>query len=152
MKKPNPKATQKTPTLRKGESVHSSGGYQYRWFDSQGKRRTVHAMTLSELREKEEQIVQDKRDGIKPESANVTVNDLFDLWRQVKRGLKDNTFQNYKYMYTQFVSPSLGKKRIGSLVRSDIKRFYNTLAEERGLTIATVDGVIQSFIKSLTWQ
>ena len=135
------KTNQKTPVLRKGESVHSNGGYQYRWFDSQGKRRTVHAMTLAELRKKEEQIAQDMRDGIKPESANVTVNDLFDLWRQVKRGLKDNTFQNYQYMYQQFVAPSLGKRRIVALVKSDIKRFYNTLAEDRNLTIATVDVV-----------
>lgn len=137
----NKKANQKAPVLRKGESVHSSGGYQYRWFDSQGKRRTVHAMTLAELRKKEEQIAQDMRDGIKPESANITVNDMFELWRQVKRGLKDNTFQNYQYMYRQFVAPSLGKRRIAALVKSDIKRFYNTLAEERNLTITTVDGV-----------
>jgi len=58
-----------------------------------------------------------------------------------KRGLKDNTFQNYVYMYTQYAAPRFGQKRISSLVKSDVKRFYNTLVDERGLSIATVDVV-----------
>ena len=71
----------------------------------------------------------------------VTLNDMYELWKQLKRGLKDNTFQNYQYMYRTFVEPSFGRKRIASLIKSDIKRFYNTLVDERGLSVSTVDGV-----------
>ena len=71
----------------------------------------------------------------------VTLNDIYKLWKKLKRGLKDNTFQNYQYMYRTFVEPSFGRKRIASLIKSDIKRFYNTLVDERGLSVSTVDGV-----------
>lgn len=130
-----------TPSLRKGESIHLSGGYQYRWTDEAGKRHSVHAPTLEELREKEADIERDLQDHIRPEARNVTLNDLFSLWKQLKRGLKDNTLQNYVYMYEQFVAPRFGKRRIADLSKSDVKRFYNTLVDERGLAISTVDVV-----------
>ena len=40
-----------------------------------------------------------KNDGIKTEARYITVNELFDLWKVLKRGLKNNTFENYQYMY-----------------------------------------------------
>ena len=66
---------------------------------------------------------------------------MFELWKQIKRGLKDNTFQNYQFMYNQYVAPRFGKQKISTLIKSDVKRFYNTLADERGLSIATIDVV-----------
>ena len=44
-------------------------------------------------------------------------------------------------MYTMFVQPEIGQFRIQTLKKSDIKRFYNMLVEERGLKISTVDNV-----------
>lgn len=127
--------------LRKGESQRKDGTYDYRWTSRNGKRHSVYAKTLTELREKEAEIQRDKSDGIKTEARTVTVNDIFDLWCDLKRGLKDNTFQNYKYMYNQFVRPDFGKKRVSSLKKSDVKRFYNILADERQLQASTIDGV-----------
>lgn len=126
-------------TLLKGEQKRPNGTYAYRWTDSTGHRHAVYAETLSDLRAKEALIQQDIRDQIKPEARNVTLNDMFELWKQLKRGLKDNTFQNYVYMYTQYSAPRFGQKRISTLAKSDVKRFYNTLVDERGLSIATVD-------------
>lgn len=37
----------------------------------------------------------------------------------LKRGLKDNTFENYKYMYETFVRNQIGDKRISMLKKSD---------------------------------
>ena len=82
-----------------------------------------------------------KLDGIKAEARYVTVNEMFDLWCQLKRGLKNNTFENYKYMYDTFVRPNFGKQRIAALKKSDVKRFYNYLADERGLQASTIDSV-----------
>ena len=101
-------------TLRKGETQRKDGTYDFRWTSADGKRHSVYAATLQELREKEEEI---------------------------KRGLKHNTFTNYKYMYNMFVRPSFGKLRIASVKKSDVKRFYNTLADEKILTIATIDNI-----------
>ena len=117
--------------LRKGETQRANGTYDYRWVDKDGKRRSIYAKTLEELREKEKEIEKDQHDGIKAESRYVTINDLYELWKQVKRGLKDNTFQNYQYMYDTFVRPEFGKKRISTLKKTDVKRFYNHLADER---------------------
>lgn len=127
--------------LRKGESQRADGTYDYRWTTRNGKRHSVYAKTLDELREKEEQIMKDKSDGIKVEASKVTIDDLFELWCDLKRGLKDNTFQTYKYMYTQFVSPNLGKRRVSTIKKSDIKRFYNLLADDRNLKISTIDRI-----------
>lgn len=127
--------------LRTGEGQRPNGTYEYRWTDKTGKRRRVYAKTLEELREKEKEIERDKSDGIKAEARYVTVNELFDLWKQIKRGLKDNTFQNYQYMYNTFVQPEFGKKRISTLKKTDVKRFYNYLADERGLQASTIDSI-----------
>ena len=127
--------------LRKGESQRANGGYDYRWTDQKGKRHSIYAKTLEALREAEQQAVKDQCDGIKTEARNVTINAMFELWKQIKRGLKDNTFQNYQYMYGMFVAPTLGKRRISTLTKSDVKRFYNTLVDERGLAISTVDSI-----------
>ena len=135
------KSIASSPILQKGESRHSNGKYQYRWTDDTGARHSIYAPTLDELRAKEALIEQDIREQIKPEARGVTLNCMFELWKQLKRGLKDNTFQNYVYMYTQYAAPRFGQKRISSLVKSDVKRFYNTLVDERGLSIATVDVV-----------
>ena len=132
------KSTQ-TVDLRKGELKRPNGTFAYRWQDSEGKRHMVYAPTLDKLRLLENEIQNAKHDHLNPEGRNKTVNDLFVLWTQLKRGLKDNTFQNYQYMYRQFVFPAFGKRKVTSLVKSDVKRFYNTLADERGLQISTIE-------------
>ncbi len=128
-------------TLRKGETQRKNGMYDYRWTSSDGKRHSIYASTLEELRKKEEEILQDQHDGIKVEVRQMALNDMFELWCDLKRGLKDNTFQNYKYMYNMFVRPQIGRMKISAIKKLDIKRFYNTLADEKVLTIATIDNI-----------
>ena len=69
----------------------------------------------------------------------MSVNDMFGKWKELKRGLKDNTFSNYIYMYNTFVHDDFGSKRIANLKKSDVKRFYSILIEDRGLKPATLD-------------
>lgn len=83
----------------------------------------------------------DRHDGIKTNVKNITVNDLFDLWVQVKRGVKDSTMKNYIYMYEMFVKPTFGKKKLTQVKKSDVRRFYNQLVDERILKISTLDGI-----------
>ena len=127
--------------LKTGETQRTEGYYVYRWTDRTGARHSVTDKTLEGLRRKEEDILRNKMDGIKVGVQNVTLNDIYELWKHLKRGLKDNTFQNYCYMYDQFVAEDIGKLRIQNLKRSDVKRFYNKLIDERQLKIATVDNV-----------
>lgn len=119
--------------------VYVSGDYS--WTDANRKRRYVYAKTLDELRYKEEQIDKDKKDGIKAEARYTTLNDMYELWKDLKRGLKNNTFENYKYMYETFVRHQIGSRTVSSLKKTDIKRFYNYLADERHLKPATIDNI-----------
>lgn len=127
--------------LKENESQRKDGTYCYRWRTSDHKRHVVYARTLDELREKEQTVLRDKSDGIRTDAQKVTLNDIFDLWVQLKKGLKENTFQNYIYMYEQFVSNDLGQYKIVKLKRSDIRRFYNRLIDNHCLKISTVDNI-----------
>ena len=128
--------------LRKGEVQRENGSYHFCWTDRSGKRHFVYAKTLDELRYKEKQIEKDKTDGIKAEARYTTVNDMYDLWKSLKRGLKDNTFENYKYSWESYVRNSIiGGMRISEIKKSDIKRFYNYLVDQRHLKASTIDGI-----------
>lgn len=127
--------------LKKGETEKTSGGYEYRWTTKEGKRKSIYAPTLDRLRELELELEIDKRDGIKADIKALTVNDCFRLWKELKRGIKDSTFQNYIYMYEMFVMPTFGKKRVTQVQKSDVKRFYNGLVDNKILSISTVDNI-----------
>ena len=137
--------------LKTGESQRKNGTYQFRWSDRNGKRHYIYAKTLEELREKEVQVSVDQFEGIKAEARYVTINEMFDLWCQLKRGLKNNTFENYKYMYNTFVRPNFGKLRLSILKKSDVKRFYNSLADELHLKASTIDNIHTVLHQVLAW-
>ena len=63
--------------LRKGESQRKDGKYDFRWTSPDGKRHSIYAATLEELREKENDIQRDSLEGIKAEARYVTLNDVF---------------------------------------------------------------------------
>lgn len=126
--------------LKANEYQKSNGAYEYRWRDN-GSYHSVYAANLKDLREKEIKIIKDREDGIRTDINKITLNDIYNIWENVKRGLKDNTFQNYKYMYNQFVRSEIGESKISVLKKSDIRRFYNSLIDNRGLKVATVDSI-----------
>lgn len=127
--------------LKENESERANHTYQYRWRDKTGKRHYIYAKTLEELREKEIDIQKNRSNGIRIEDKNVTVNDIFNLWVELKKGIKNNTFQNYIYMYVHFVQPDFGKIRLIHLKRSDVRRFYNILADQRNIKITSIESI-----------
>ena len=58
--------------LRTGEVQRKTGSYMYRWTDKLGKRNTIYAATLEDLREQEEQILVDQHVGIKANNNKYT--------------------------------------------------------------------------------
>ena len=72
--------------LREGENWRNDGRYSYRYTDVRtGKRLTVYAQDLPELREKEKQIAKDMEDNILTDGAikKMTLNTLFERYRQL---------------------------------------------------------------------
>ncbi|MCM1497500.1 MAG: site-specific integrase [Clostridium sp.] len=131
----------KNRVLKEGEYERTNGTFEYKWRDRRGRRHSIYAKTLEELREKEKDALRDALDGIRTDKGNITINDLYYRWVQLKKGLKANTFQNYKYMYTQFVKPDFGRTHITDLKRSDVRAFYNNLADEQHVKANTIDNI-----------
>lgn len=127
--------------LRTGEYQKADGYYEYR-YTVFGKKYSIYAKNLETLREKESEIQSlDTAKQAKFGSRTTTLNDVFYLWKELKRGLRPNTFQNYCYMYEQYVQDGLGRLYIASIRKSDIKRFFNHLADERRLREGTIEAV-----------
>ena len=91
--------------LNTGEMELKDGGYVYRWTTPEKKRRAIYATNLEALRRKEEEIHEERRLGIREDQNNTTINEVFDLWQQTKRGIRDRTRTNYIYFYELFVKP-----------------------------------------------
>lgn len=131
----------KNRVLKEGQYQRQNGTYEYKWRDKSGKRHSIYAQTLDELRSKATEVTRDILNGIHIETSNLTINDIYYRWVQIKRGLKNNTFVNYKYMYTQFVEPRFGHTKLKDLKRSDVRAFYNTLYDEQHLKTLTIDNI-----------
>ena len=127
--------------LNKGEYQRPDGRYCYRWTDRCKHRRFIYAKTLDELRRLEKQIQRDRDDGIREDMSYATINQIFELWKETKRGLRDRTKTSYIYFYDLFIRPNFGQKRIQSVKRSDVRSFYNNLLETRGIKVATLDNI-----------
>lgn len=136
----------KNRILNNGESQRKDGKYEFKYVDADGKRRSVYSWKLVEtdkvptgkrcdvsLREQEKQIRRDLEDGISTHNANSkTLNDIYDTYIEGKTELKQSTRIGYKYMYKRYVRDGIGKKRISAIKYSDIKKFYNSLIDEKG--------------------
>lgn len=128
----------KNRVLEKGESQRKDGSYMYRYSDISGKRRAVYANDLSELRKKERQISRDLEENIDTVGAEITLNEQFDKCISLKTQLRNSTRQNYIGLWEgNLRDNALGKKRLCDIKKSDILRFYNSLAE-RGLKYTTI--------------
>ncbi len=138
--------------LKDNESQMPDGRYRFRYTDKQGKRQAVYSWRLVPtdkapagkrdglcLREKEAEIQKDTQDGIDTrKAAQMTLNDMFDLYMSGKCELKQSTRANYLYLFQKYVSEGLGQKKIANIKYSDIKRFYNSLIIEQELKAGTV--------------
>ena len=145
--------------LRRGELQRNDGKYEYRYYDTQGVRRSIYSWKLIEtdtvpqgkrckqsLRELERQIQRDLEDGIHTLAARqMTLNDMFDHYMELKCELKVSTRTNYQYMYDRYVRETLGSKSITSFRYSDIRTFYNSLLREHGFRPNTME-TIHSFL------
>ena len=128
--------------LHIGENyVKSKGYYRYAYTDPLGKRREVTAPDLTLLREKEDRIYMRMRLELNgTEGANLTLNDMFDLYMGTKHNIKRITRENYYYMYDRFVRPRFGTKKITEYRYSDIMFFYHSMTEY-GMKYNTLDNI-----------
>lgn len=120
----------KKRVLKEGEYQRENGTYEYKWRDRNGVRHSIYAKTLEELREKELDVLRDVLDGMDFDGHNMTLDDLYARWVQVKRGIKEVTFNKYKHDYNQKERSyaevcKMGKpKKVGNIRFCGVMRRY----------------------------
>ncbi|HBA70602.1 MAG TPA: recombinase XerC [Lachnospiraceae bacterium] len=125
--------------LHIGESQRNDGIYMYRYTDvKSGKRQTIYAGDLPELRVKEKQIAKDLEDSILTDNAvkKMTVNSLFDTYMSTKE-LADTTRINYMKMWNNHVRDEMGNIKVVQLRPSHVKAFYAKLSRA-GYSYSTI--------------
>lgn len=123
--------------LEKGYSQRADGRYCYRYQEDK-KTKTIYDTSLPELKKKVKQLQRDIDDNIKSKEADTaTLNLCFDKYMDLKKGIRETTKNNNKYLYDKFVRETIGKKIIKNIRYSEILSFYNSLLED-GVKFGTV--------------
>ena len=136
-----PRYDKRRYALQKGEYQRANGMYEYKWTDAYGKRHSIYAMDLDDLRIKEQKIELNKLEGIKEPPTTLTVEKLYETWKMLKRGIKQSTSSGYVYVFDSLIRPSFGKKRVVQVKRTDVRAFYISLLDERCVSMGTVENV-----------
>lgn len=114
--------------LRVGESQNKQGRYIYKWTDAVGKRNTVYAVTLQELRGKEQQIQKDIADGIDSRGGDLTLNQLFNVFMESKSNIRESTRINYTIHWNANIKTSLlSDMKIAQIKQYHIKKWIADL-------------------------
>jgi len=114
--------------LRKGESQRKDLTYMFRYNDLSGARKCIYAKTLDELRKKEVEINNNLSLGIY--TTDWTLNQIFERYLDQNTKLKERTKLHYKIEYDRWVGCKwIGKRKISSIVKSDITRFYKEMSD-----------------------
>ena len=112
--------------LRVGEYQDKSGRYCFRYTDFNKKRHAIYALTLKELRQKKEQIEKDKTDKIDSSRGNMTLNQLFLEYLELKTDLRESTRHNYLASWNNAIRDSdIGKMKISKINKTHIQNFYS---------------------------
>ncbi|MCD8239455.1 MAG: site-specific integrase, partial [Clostridiales bacterium] len=114
------------------------GRYQYRYALGNGKRHTIYAKTLSELREKEQELQKDLSNNLITSSPKTTLDDLFKAYMKDKNELKLTTKNSYKFFYKSYIKDEIGSMKIKAIKYSDIRRLYSSLISDKGLKPSSV--------------
>ena len=131
--------------LRTGESQRKDLTYQFRYTDITGKRRTIYAKDLKELRKQEEKIQKDIDDGINYCEGNINVIELVERYVSLKQGVRHATKVGYNFVLNLIRKEDFCCRRINTIKTSDAKLWFMKLQKDgRGYsTITSVRGVVK---------
>lgn len=131
--------------LRTGESQRKDLIYQYRYTDFRGKRQTIYASDLQELRRKEKEVQKQVDDGLDYAAGQITVIELLEKYISLKQGVRYNTKVGYQFVLDLVKKEEFGYRKISTIKISDAKQWFMKLQKDgRGYsTITSVRGVIK---------
>lgn len=127
--------------LQKGETLRNDGRYQYRWVGDDGKRHSIYSTNLDELRKREKEIQRSIDDGINISGSQMSMDDLYLLWKKVHISPRDSSMTNYELVYKNHIKPVFGKRKIVTIKPTDVMSFHNELYLKKNLKYSTIKGV-----------
>lgn len=114
----------KNRNLLTGESERKDGTYMYRYTDMYGKRHTVYAPTLNELRQKEKQIQKDLDDGLSITDGGITVSKLLDIYLNTNKQWKSSTRVGKECRVKIIQRYPFAAMKINQVKQSHVKAFF----------------------------
>lgn len=139
--------------LRAGEYQRKDGKYEYKYVDIDGNRKSVYSWQLvstdrvpsgkksdGALRDLELLILKDIQDGIHSKKK-LTFAECYTQYISTKRRLKITTLSHYNAVYDRYVQPEFGNRIVDSITKSKIKRYYEGILYDKGLSMQSLKGI-----------
>lgn len=126
--------------LKTGESQRKDGTYMYRYTDIRGKRQSIYASDLKELRGKEGEIQKNIIRGVDVASNRKPLIDLVNKYLDCKGNIKPQTMDEYRNRIHNIENESLMHTPICDISMSDAKLFMIYL-HNNGRKKGTVEGI-----------
>lgn len=128
--------------LRVGEYERPDGRYEFKYRGWDKKYHSIYAHDLITLRKEENRIRYEIDQGLDSlQGQMLTLNEMYDMYMHMKRGIKLSTRRNYNYIYDKFVRYSFGKMRIGKITFMDVQNFCNHLLEQDMMLATTLESI-----------
>lgn len=135
----------KSRLLRTGESQRKDLTYQFRYTDVTGKRRSIYAKDLKELRKQEEKIQREIDAGVNYCEGSINVIELVERYVALKQGVRHATKVGYNFVLNLIRKEDFCYRRINTIKTSDAKLWFMKLQKDgRGYsTITSIRGVVK---------
>ena len=130
--------------LQSGESQRKDGIYQYRYTYG-GKRETVYAPNLNELRQKEKEIQALLNAGINYAAGTIDTIELVAKYINLRQGVRYSTRVGYQFVSNILKRETFCRKPIRDILASEAKAWMKKLFYEDGYgynTLTAIKGVV----------
>ena len=130
--------------LQSGESQRKDGIYQYRYTYG-GKRETVYASNLNELRQKEKEIQALLDAGINYAAGTIDTIELVAKYINLRQGVRYSTRVGYQFVSNILKRETFCRKPIRDILASEAKAWMKKLFYEDGYgynTLTAIKGVV----------
>lgn len=131
--------------LKPGEYEERPGYYRFKLTDEHGKRHSISASSLEELREKEKKLDNELYKGIDRNSSPTLLKQIeFSL--SLRKGLKESSQKNYNFWLQGIRDDWLLKMKIADIKSSHIKQWMIE-KEKAGKSQSYISGIVSGLFK-----
>lgn len=118
-----------------GIRQRENGSYEGRFVNKLGKRKSIYADTLTELRQLMSKAIYEESVHTDTFGGEIKLDDWFERWMTLyKDDLRPSSKMTYELIYHNHVSPVLGKYAVKDITNMNIKAFLKIMNEVKGLS------------------